>query len=109
MLAEGLRRLRVWSVQRQEHTEAPGFLGGRLRVSRGYPKDEASSEDAGEGDRPHAGESTRASQSTVTGLISRRRGSTSFEKSRMPFSDSAWVMKPERPTRLRWPKPPTLS
>ncbi len=31
-------------------------------------------------------------QSTVTGLIARRRGSTSFAKSLMPFSDSAWVM-----------------
>jgi hypothetical protein len=47
--------------------------------------------------------------SAVTGLISRSRGSTSFENSRMPFSDSAWVMKPERPTRLRCPNPPTLS
>src|SRR5215471_17572301 len=70
----------------------------------------ASRESEREYDQPHdGGRSYRAAHSTVTGLISRRRGSTSFEKSRMPFSDSAWVMKPERPTRLRWPKPPTLS
>src|SRR5262245_33568240 len=48
-------------------------------------------------------------QLTVTGAISLRRGSTSFANSLMPFSASACVMSPERPTMTRCPKGPTLS
>jgi hypothetical protein len=47
--------------------------------------------------------------STTAGLISLRRGSTSFEKRVMFLTASSWVMKPVLPTMISWPKPPTFS
>ena len=60
--------------------------------------------------RPRRGRApSERGQATGTGAISLSRGSTSRAKSLMPFSASACVMCPDRPTITRWPKGPTLS
>ena len=91
--------LRVLRRQRGDHRHAIGAEGReRLQVglNAGTPTGIRTRDGKDVGD--HA---------ATAGAASFSRGNTSWPNSRRLFSASACVRKPERPMKIRWPKPPS--